>query len=120
MFRSPGGTPTLFLSILAAIPFAAGVQAADDAGNRSLAVDLAVVKTVDDPSPNEGGTIVYTVALSNNGPDTATGVTVTDLLPAGVTFVSSTQTQGTYTSGTGVWSVGTVAVAASDLSLIHI
>jgi large repetitive protein len=34
-------------------------------------------------------------------------------LPAGLTFVGSTQTQGTYNSGTGVWDVGTLASGAS-------
>ena len=53
-----------------------------------LKADLALDKTVDDPTPSEGDTITYTVTLTNNGPDTATGVQVTDLLPAGVTYVS--------------------------------
>ncbi|MBZ0268078.1 DUF11 domain-containing protein, partial [bacterium] len=76
--------------------------------------DLAVTKTVDDPAPAEGGTVVYTVALANNGPDDATGVELTDLLPAGVTFVSSMQTQGTYVDSTGAWTVGTILAAATD------
>jgi uncharacterized repeat protein (TIGR01451 family) len=69
---------------------------------------------VDDPAPNEGGTVVYTVTLTNNDTDTATGVEVTDLLPAGMTFVSSATTQGSYVSGTGVWAVGNVPNATSD------
>src|SRR5262245_18230434 len=40
----------------------------------------------------------------------ATGVRVTDLLPVGLTFVSATPSQGTYTSGSGLWDVGTVVV----------
>ena len=55
-----------------------------------------------------GDTITYTVTLSNNGPNTATGVQVTDLLPAGLSFVSATPSQGTYDPGTGLWTVGTV------------
>ena len=43
----------------------------------------------------------------------ATGVEVTDLLPSGVTYVSRTLTQGTYSSGTGVWVVGSVASGGS-------
>jgi hypothetical protein len=34
---------------------------------------------------------------------------VTDLLPAGYTYVSDTPSQGTYVSGTGVWTVGSIA-----------
>src|SRR3954452_12882254 len=38
---------------------------------------------------------------------------VTDLLPTGVTFVSSNPSQGTYSNVTGIWTVGTVAAAAT-------
>ena len=37
---------------------------------------------------------------------------VTELLPAGLTFVSATPSQGIYTSAKGVWIVGTVAPGA--------
>ncbi|MGH2570390.1 MAG: FlgD immunoglobulin-like domain containing protein [bacterium] len=74
----------------------------------ALDADVDVVKTVDDGSPAEGGSVTYTVTVTNNGPDGATGVAITDLLPAGVTYVSDTPSQGTYTSGTGVWDVGLI------------
>ena len=41
--------------------------------------DLALTKTVSDPTPNVGDTITFTVTLTNTGPDAATGVSVTDL-----------------------------------------
>ena len=72
--------------------------------------DLALTKTVSNPTPNVGDTITFTVTLTNNGPDTATGVQVSDLLPAGLSFVSATPSQGTYDTATGLWTVGTVAV----------
>ena len=71
--------------------------------------DLSVTKTVSDPTPNVGDQITFTVTLSNPGPDAATGVQVTDLLPAGLTFVSATPSQGTYNNVSGVWTVGTVS-----------
>jgi uncharacterized repeat protein (TIGR01451 family) len=37
-----------------------------------------------------GGTITYTVQVTNAGPSSASAVTVTDNLPAGLTFVSAT------------------------------
>jgi uncharacterized repeat protein (TIGR01451 family) len=81
-----------------------------DATETPQQADLQVNKTVSNPTPNVGDTITYTITLKDNGPDSATNVTLTDLLPAGVAFVSATASQGTYTPGTGVWTVGTVAV----------
>ena len=43
--------------------------------------DLSVTKTVSNPTPNVGDQITFTVTLSNQGLDTATGVQVTDLPP---------------------------------------
>jgi uncharacterized repeat protein (TIGR01451 family) len=75
--------------------------------------DLALAKAVSNATPNVGNQITFTVTLTNNGPNTATGVTVTDLLPPGLTFVSATPSQGTYVSATGLWTVGAVASGAS-------
>ena len=81
--------------------------------------DLSVSKTVSNATPNVGDTITFTVTLSNQGPDPATNVQLTDLLPAGLTFVSATPTQGTYLPNTGLWDVGTViAGTPQTLSII--
>ena len=49
--------------------------------------DLAVVKS-DNPDPVVAGeTLTYTLVARNNGPSAATGVRVTDTLPAEVTLV---------------------------------
>ena len=56
--------------------------------------------------------IVFTVVVSNSGPDPATGVDVTDLLPAGLDFVDATQTQGSYNEDSGLWTVGSLADGA--------
>ena len=73
--------------------------------------NLSLTKMVSNATPNVGDTVTFTVTLSNAGGDTATGVTVQDVLPAGLTFVSATPSVGTYDSGTGVWAVGTVSTA---------
>lgn len=52
--------------------------------------DLAVSKAASpEPLFSAAGDLVYTITVDNNGPDGATGVTLTDTLPAGVTFVSA-------------------------------
>src|SRR5262249_31482223 len=70
--------------------------------------NLVVVKTVDNAVPAVGGTVTFTITLTNNGPSTATNAAVSDLLPAGLVFVSAMASQGTYDSATGVWTVGTL------------
>src|SRR5262249_47304215 len=84
----------------------------DTASVNPQEADLALGKTVSDPTPNVGDTVTFTVTLTDNGPSTATNVRVTDLLPAGLTFVSATPSQGTYDSATGLWTVGTVTTTA--------
>jgi len=67
--------------------------------------DPAIEKSVDNSSPIEGDGVNYTLLLTNAGLSVAMGVVVTDLLPTGVTYVTHSG-DGTYDSGTGLWSVG--------------
>ena len=64
--------------------------------------DLAVSK-VDAVDPvTEGDDVTYDVTVSNGGPDAAENVVLSDDLPAGVTFVSATPSQGTCSEAGGV------------------
>ncbi|MGB5336359.1 MAG: DUF11 domain-containing protein [Woeseiaceae bacterium] len=79
----------------------------------TITADLNVGKTVDDPAPAEGGTVNYTVTVTNAGPGPATVVQLVDLLPAGVTLVAATPNQGTYDPVSGDWFVGTIPVGSN-------
>jgi uncharacterized repeat protein (TIGR01451 family) len=79
----------------------------------SLASDLAVTKVVNNSTPQVGANVTFTVVATNNGPMPATGVVVNDLIPTGLTYVSHTVSTGSYTPGTGVWSIGSLASGAS-------
>ena len=74
--------------------------------------DLIVTKTVNNAIPNIGTDVTFTIVVQNNGPSTATNVVVTDLLPAGLSFVSANPAAA-YSSSTGIWTVGTLANAAN-------
>ncbi len=64
--------------------------------------DLAIIKT-DSPDPvSISGTLTYTLAVSNNGPSSASNLIVTDTLPAGVSYVSASGTGWTCVNGSGV------------------
>src|SRR5262249_45202891 len=76
--------------------------------------DLAVTKTVDNPTPNVGDKVTFTVTLTNFGPNDANSVAVQDSLPAGLILVSDTVSQGNYQPNTGKWNVGTVTVATPE------
>jgi uncharacterized repeat protein (TIGR01451 family) len=55
--------------------------------------DLSIAKTATPTAP-QGSNITYTIALTNNGPNPATSVSLSDVLPANTTFVSEAQSTG--------------------------
>ena len=77
-------------------------------------VDLGIVKT--GPAYfRPGDALSYTLTVTNSG-SAATGVTVTDTLPSGLTFATATGGGGgTYNAATGKvsWTLGTVAAGSS-------
>ena len=78
--------------------------------------DMAIVKTAT-PSPtvDDGDILTYSLAVTNNGPASATDVTVTDALPSNVEYLSVTTTVGTCSEADGTVSclLGTMANAGT-------
>ena len=76
--------------------------------------DLSVVKSATPNPVVAGNQLTYTFTTTNNGPSAATGVTLSDTLPAGVQYVSSSSSQGTVANNNGTLSVqlGSLAVGA--------
>ncbi|WP_162097940.1 Ig-like domain-containing protein, partial [Pedobacter agri] len=70
--------------------------------------DVSIVKTVNNVTPNVGANVTFTLVANNaaNSTSDATQVTVTDILPSGYTYVSSSATLGTYNVANGVWYIG--------------
>lgn len=78
-------------------------------------VDLSVTMT-DSPDPViVSNLLTYTIAVTNHGPSAASGVILTNPLPAGVTFISANSTQGSCTNsaGTVTCNLGSLAKDAS-------
>jgi len=81
--------------------------------------DLELAKTVDEPNPDFNDVVTFTVTLFNRGPSVATGIQVTDVLPPELIFEGATPSAGSYDSGTGVWSVASLEVNASETLAIQ-
>jgi gliding motility-associated-like protein/uncharacterized repeat protein (TIGR01451 family) len=76
--------------------------------------DLAIAKTVDKNNPVPGQSVRFIIIASNNGPDAATNVIVTEILQGGFAYISSISSSGTYLISTGVWTIGTLNSGVSE------
>jgi uncharacterized repeat protein (TIGR01451 family) len=105
-----------------------GTETDPSAGNNSTTEDTAVgdrtdlaVTKASSPDPVQpGATLTYTVTVTNNGPDAATGVVLTDTLPGTVIYVSASATSGmcSQSSGTVTCNIGAIANGASEVATI--
>jgi uncharacterized repeat protein (TIGR01451 family) len=73
-------------------------------------VDLELTKVFGPSTPCEDSSVTYTITVTNPSSSSsgATNVQVTDLLPSGLTYVSSLPSQGSYNSVSGLWTVGSL------------
>ena len=107
------GTKGRFGAVVAALAVVLLVPTTAEAATADLAVT-----TTDSPDPVvEGAELTYTVTISNLGPESASGVTLTDELSSQVQFVSASASQGscdikgkTVTCELGMLAVGDATV----------
>ena len=85
--------------------------------------DLAITKSVSPSTPHVGNTMVYTLAIQNNGPSPATGVTATDPLPTGyVAYQSVSSSQGSCSQASGkvTCALGSLSVGGTASVTINV
>ncbi|MEO6191493.1 MAG: proprotein convertase P-domain-containing protein [Thermoanaerobaculia bacterium] len=114
---SPGASGTLVNTATVASgtpdPNTADNNATDTDTFSAASADLSLTKTLTTPAPiHVGDNVTFALTVTNNGPANATGVTVTDTLPAGLAYVSN-DCGAVFANPTLTWSVGALAVTAS-------
>ncbi len=84
----------------------------------SLLVADVAVSVADAPDPVTSGTsLTYTITVSNNGPDTAANVSLSDTLPVGTTFASLAAPGGWSCSTPAAGAGGTITCSNPSLSV---
>ncbi len=78
---------------------------------------LIVIQKTAPATANAGETIMYTIRYWNNGTAPAYNVIITEIYPAGVTFVNANPAP---TFGNNVWNIGTVPVGGSGVIFINV
>jgi uncharacterized repeat protein (TIGR01451 family) len=90
-----------------------GIPAEDDYDSvtiNPMIADVSLTIDVDNSRPGVGEMVRCEVTAFNDGPETASGVTVSIEIPAGLSYVSST---GGYDHDASAWDIGTIEQGAS-------
>ena len=88
---------------------AQGGEVEDHRIPRGGSADLELTKTVNEAKPLVGGTVTFTITVTNAGPSTATGVDVTDDVPNGYSSMSNISGSGALSGSSITWSNMTLA-----------
>jgi uncharacterized repeat protein (TIGR01451 family) len=113
----PNGVP-MYYSIQAVGPVSActgTLSGCVTAQAATISANLTVSKTAP-PTATAGGSIAYSVTVSNAGPSTAQSVQLTDALPAGTTLQSIAAQAGWSCSTPAVGGTGTINCTAASLA----
>lgn len=74
---------------------------------------LNITTTVNNPTPNVGANVVFTINVLNPNLTDANSVSVDALLPVGLMYVSDNVGSSSYNKDTGVWTIGTLTAGNS-------
>ncbi|RIV44933.1 gliding motility-associated C-terminal domain-containing protein [Flagellimonas pelagia] len=127
---NPSGDYNNFAEVIAAILYDLdstpnnNVPSEDDqdeqATNPRHVTDISVTKKVDNMNPDAGDEILFTIVVTNDGPNDATGLVMEDQLPSGYNFVSATTTSGIYDEIAGSWDLPNLSNGISETLQIRV
>jgi choice-of-anchor A domain-containing protein/uncharacterized repeat protein (TIGR01451 family) len=79
-------------------------------------VNLAISKTCATVTVNNGDQVQYKISVTNTGTVAATGIQISDVMPAILDFISS---DGPYSPTTHIWTLGNLAVGQTETLTIN-
>ena len=65
-------------------------------------------------------TVKFTIKVKNNGPNNATGVNVSAIIPDGLVYLSSVPSIGTFSPENGIWDIGNLDVGENQTLVINV
>ncbi|MDP1816062.1 MAG: SdrD B-like domain-containing protein [Leadbetterella sp.] len=80
--------------------------------------NLSLLKTIDNTTPNVGDVVTFTLTLHNDGPNTATNVSIEDIVPNGYSGITAISNSGVLVGSIINWNNLSVA-NGSDLILTY-
>ena len=75
--------------------------------------DLSLIKNVDNAAPDVGDSVLFTITVTNDGPDNATNVGISDSVPTGYTNITAISDDGQLNGSNITWSIAAIAVNTS-------
>lgn len=81
--------------------------------------DILLTKSADVAAVQFGGAVAFTLTVANFGPETVSGLVVTDTLPAELTWVSDSVGAGPPVGSNLVWNVGSLAIGQAATCVVH-
>ncbi|NNF18375.1 MAG: DUF11 domain-containing protein, partial [Flavobacteriaceae bacterium] len=85
-----------------------GDQSEDDEAQFTIptpTAELALTKTIDKNEAATGELVVFTIIVRNQGPYSATGISISENIPAGYELLRATATTGDYSRETSLWNI---------------
>lgn len=85
----------------------------DEVNFQTPIADLSLDKTIVGQVASIGDNVTFAITVNNAGPDPATNVSIREVLPAGLTYVSDTTSLGEYNPSTGIWTLPDLPVTTA-------
>jgi len=94
-----------------------GDQSEDDEDSAELIpqlVDVHLTKEVNNPTPDMGAVVTFTIRVGNDGPNDASNLEIQDSIPNGYTNITNISSAGTLAGSVITWNLASLPSGASE------